>query len=256
MQLRFKSGKPIPENVMEALIYIGKVGVLTRPTWKRHFARGNDRWARRQLHDLEHRAVFKKHSCHHQEDTWVLSDWSKALLESNQFSCVSPVPPHLIEHDEVVGNGLLTLKKIGECSKWMTERELKGLNVESFAIENKGKDKKYPDAIFRVPAAPDLTFALEYERTGKSICRYRSIIRRYSRIQDFARILYLCEDDSIKSRIKSAMAYVGDRSLNDRVGFVYSAQWRNHPERVWVECRGKILSLSEFLMVRKLEPLF
>lgn len=246
-KFKYKSGKPIPENVMDALKYTGKVGVITRPTWKALFGSGNERWIRRQLLNLEGYEVLKRHSCNHQLDTWVLTERSKDLLRTNGFSCVSPVPPHLIEHDEVVGRGLWRLKNQGECQKWASERELKSLKASAFIIEKNDTDTKYPDAIFKVEHNDKITIAVEYERTGKSSLRYRSILKQYASLSGIGRILYICEDDAIRKRIQNALDYVGDRSLMTKVGFIKSTEWIADPIKVHIESQKKSSHLKDFL---------
>lgn len=252
--LRYKGGKAIPENVLNALKYTGKVGVITRPTWNTLFGSGNDRWKRRQLFNLVDHGVFEKHSCAHQKDTWVLTDWAKALLRKNGFSCVAPVPPHLIEHDENVGRGLWYLKEKGFSSKWITERELKGMNSSSFIIQKNSQGTKHPDAIFRPARNQDMTVAVEYERTGKSLLRYQSIVRQYSRATGINYVLYIVEDETIKKRIKAALNYNGDRSLIQRMGFISALEWNANPLRSRVEVAGKIHLLDNIFCKKSVGP--
>lgn len=248
MGFNYKGGKPIPENVLNALKYTGKVGVITRPTWNILFGKGEDRWKRRQLFNLIDNEVLKKHSCRHQIDTWVLTEWSRDLLRRNGMSCVAPVPPHLIEHDESVGRGLWMLKECNLSSKWITERELKGMNSSSYIIQKSSQGTKYPDAVFRPKRNENITVAVEYERTGKSESRYRSIMRQYSRIVGVQHILYIVEDDSIEKRIKKALAYNGDKGLTARMGFIKAMHWNGDPSKCDVELSGKVYKLDSILL--------
>lgn len=252
--LAYKGGKPIPENVLNALKYTGKVGVITRSTWNTLFGSGNDRWKRRQLFNLVEQGVLIRHSCRHQKDTWVLTDWARALLRKNGFSCVAPVPPHLIEHDESVGRGLWLLKENGFSSKWVTERELKGMNSGAFIIQKGVQGTKYPDAILRPTRNQEMTVAVEYERTGKSLLRYRSIVRQYSRVAGINYVLYIVEDDAIRKRIKAALNYNGDRSLMQRIGFISALDWNANPIRSKVEVAGKIHSLDSIVVKNSDSP--
>lgn len=245
--LNYKGGKPIPENVLNALKYTGKVGVITRPTWNKLFGTGNDRWKRRQIFNLVEYGALTRHSCKHQKDTWVLTDWSRELLRKNGLSNVTPVPPQFIDHDECIGRGLWILKEKKFSSKWITERELKGMNSSAFLIQKNEQGAKYPDAVLRPVRNENLAIAFEYERTGKSSLRYRSIVRQYSRSSGINYILYIVEDDSIRKRIQAALSYNGDKSLVQRMGFISASDWNKNPLLSRVESAGRIHSLEGFI---------
>ncbi len=248
MDLFYKGGQPIPKNVLEAMKYISKVGVITRPTWYHFFAQGNLQWKRDQLLNLVRRDVLKPHTCNSIGEAWVLTDWSINLLKTQGLSCVRPVPPQFIEHDEVVGRSLLILKRSGACQDWLTERELKMLNSQEFVVQKKEYEKKYPDAVFRMNHRKELwTFAVEYERTGKSSHRYRSILWQYADIQGISMVLYITEDNSIKKRIESALKFIGKKELTSRIVFIDALEWKRDPMTAEIKRLGKTISFKQLL---------
>jgi len=242
----YRCGQPMPPYMSEALKFIGKVGVLTRPTWYHYLCPGTDQWKREQLLNMVKRGLLVSHTCRNLQDVWVLSDWSKDLLRSKGLSCVPPIYPHLIEHDLVVGISMLTLKRQGVCKDWLTETEIKMKELNNFLIEKKANDSKYPDAVMRMPIKGHLAFAaIEYERTGKSTMRYRIILKQYSYLSSIEQIIYVIEEPSIKKRIINGLRYVGDKSLMDKVGFVNGFEWRKDPVTAPIMKAGMVTSLHE-----------
>lgn len=247
-EVSYRCGQPMPGYIFEALKFIGKVGVVTRPTWYTYLCPGTDQWKREQLLNMVKRGLLVPHTCSNLKGAWVLTDWSASLLRGKGLSCVRPVPPSLIEHDEVVGTSVLFLKRSGICKDWLTENELKMRRLDQFLIENKDKDSKYPDAVFRMHFKGKLAFvALEYERTGKSTHRYRKILRQYSSLNSIEQILYVTEDESIKKRILSALRTIGDRSLSSRIAFIKGYEWKSNPTSAIFMKDNKATCLSELV---------
>lgn len=244
----YRCGQPMPPYMAEALKFIGKVGVLTRPTWYVYLCPGTEQWKREQLLNMVKRGLLVSHTCKNLQGVWVLSDWSKDLLRSMGLSRVPPIYPHLIEHDLVVGTSMLTLKRQGICKDWLTETEIKIKELNNFLIEKKVNDSKYPDAVLRMQLNGNLSYvALEYERTGKSTMRYRAILKQYSSLKSIEQIIYVIEEQSIKKRIISALRHVGDKGLMDKIGFINGFEWKNDPATAPIAKAGKITSFTELL---------
>ncbi|HXH30976.1 MAG TPA: hypothetical protein VNJ01_09205 [Bacteriovoracaceae bacterium] len=246
MEINYKGGQPMPPYVIEALRYLGKVGVMSRPTWYQHFGTGTSQWKREQLLNLVNRGVLIRHSCNQLKGAWVLSDWSIDLLRDRGLSCVRPVPPHLLEHDEVVGTTLLALKKHGVCKDWLSERELKMMESKDFIVEKKENEIKYPDAVFKLIHEKNFWMvAIEYERTGKSTTRYRSILRQYGKLQNLNQILYVTEDSSIRKRIQGALKFIGNQELMGRIGLISACDWKRDPMAAPIYKVGKTTSFNQ-----------
>lgn len=228
MNVEYRTGKQMPENVFEALKFAGKVGVLTKPAWNELFSRGNDRWQRRQILNLKEDGYLLDHTCGIQLQSWVLSPWSQAFLRSHGYSSVAPIPPHLIEHDVTLATGIWKLKEKNLCQNWMTERELKIQDSRQFVIEKTDRFPKFPDALIQLENVTSL-IAFEYERTGKSSSRYRKILAQYARLPEIYRICYITEDAVIRERIQSAIRNLGKPDLSERIVFVSAHEWRADP---------------------------
>jgi hypothetical protein len=251
MSFRYKCGQPMPPNVIELIHYMSKVGVLTKTAWNLHLGFGSSEWKREQLQNLEKRGVLIRHSCKQIKNAWVLSKWCFELLRSTGQVAVSPVPPHLIDHDEVIGTSLLTLKRHGVCKKWITEKELKANFSKEYQMEKQAFGAKYPDAIFEMPFDGKVWIvALEYERTGKSIQRYKSIFREYEKFSSLSQILYIVEDLAIKRRVESGLLSAGIESVSKKVGFIDAVQWKADPFKASIQKGLTKTSFEEIFKAR------
>lgn len=170
------------------------------------------------------------HTCQNLKGAWVLSSWTAAMLREKGLSAVSPVPPHFIEHDEVVGISALQLRRKGVCNGWLSERELKMRGMEQFQIEKNKVSIKYPDAIFQMTIKGKQSFiALEYERTGKSSARYRSLIKNYCKLGALDLILYVTENDEVENRIRKVLEVSRFGNITNKIAFVKGRHWRTDP---------------------------
>ncbi len=249
--LRYPSGQPMPQRVSEALWYMGKVGILSKETWEQHFSTGQAEWKNRQLLKLQKRGAIKSHSCTKVKRAWVLADASVRQLQKKNHSVVLPVLPQHIDHDELVGISMLRLQREGICVDWTTEKELKSECNRCFQLSGLSESLKYPDAIFKVRVkGSSRNFALEYERTGKSIARYRSILTQYSKIQELSLILYIVESEVIENRIRKALSYMGEGLIAQRLAFASSADWKEDPSKALIRMRTKAITLEDLGQTR------
>ena len=250
MKFKYRCGQPMPQNVVEMIYYLGKVGVLTRMAWTQYLGSGAAEWKREQLFNLEKRGVLIRHSCKQIKDAWVLSKWAFELLRSTGQLAVTPVPPHLIEHDELIGTSLFVLKKHGICQKWITEKELKANSSREYLIEKQQFGAKYPDAIFEMRHNGRIWIvALEYERTGKSVQRYKSIFREYEKFVSVSQILYIVEDLAIKRRVQSGLLSASSSSVTQKVGFIDAHEWKADPLSASIQKGQASTSFAEIFNV-------
>ncbi len=59
----------------------------------------------------------------------------------------------------------------------------------------------------------------------------------YSDSRIFNNILYVVESDGIEIAVKRAMKFIGDHSLNSKIGFIHVKDWKRDP--VTAPIRGK-----------------
>jgi len=246
MDAIYKGGHSVPENVMDALKYIGKVGVMSRETWNQCFSKGTLRWKRKQLQHLVERKIVRAHTCGSVENAFVIADHGATILKKMNWPLIQPIPPQYIIHDETVAKAIIELERKGFCQRWFTERELKSLNSQEYLIQNINNETKYPDAILKMMIREKpRTVAIEYERTGKALSRYRSILWQYNGINNISMILYVVEDNTIKKRIKTALKYQGETAVSERLAFVNVNEWILNPLSAPIELKSSITSFNK-----------
>jgi hypothetical protein len=244
MSIRYTNGKPISRKVIGCLQYLSKVGVMGRETWYEHFGIGSKRWMQKQLKQLLALKMIKEHSSQ-LGDHFVLGDEGIEIIKELKWTFVSPVQPRQFRHDEIVARGLWKLQSQSLCNEWLSEKELMtGIHKEFLIKEGEGQSK-YPDAIFKVLIRDKYrTVALEYERTGKSSHRYRTILWSYNYITSVSLVLFIVEDETIKKRIKAALRALGSVQLVERLAFMSAKEWIDNPLRAAIELRSKNTSFE------------
>jgi len=246
MKLLYKCDQPIPNNVIEALRFTGKVGFLSTTLWKEYFGQGNDRWKRRQLQLLVDRGYLQRHRNTYATRIYVLTDKSIEILKSLKASYVKPVPVLYLSHDIVVARSLLELKRDKIIGQYLVERTLKTYGIKEFLLSEKDNDQKYPDAVFKMIAyGKQRTAAIEYERERKSLSRYKSILWQYAGVTNISMVLFICENDGIRKAIESAKKYLGQTSLLDRLAFVSADDWQRSPANAPICLASREITLRE-----------
>lgn len=246
--LRYNSNQKIPQNVLDMISYISKVGVMSRETWYQYFSKGKIRWKQDQLSKLLKRKILKKHSCISLKDNFVLHDSVTPYLNLIKLSPVSPVLPQYIEHDETVARGCIHLKRSGVIEEWFTEKELKSENAREYLLSIQNGVQKFPDAILKVHFKEKLrVFAIEYERTRKDSSRYLNTIRQYIDANAMSVVLFITENDSIKKSIQSAMKHFSNTGVSERIAFIDVTQWKEDPLTAPIELKSKVITFEEIL---------
>lgn len=228
--MKYAHGRRLSKNVVEAVRFVAKVGVMSRETWYELFSHGTLRWRQMQLQHLIDRKIFKPHSSKYGHDAVVIDTFGVELIKGMKWQHVHSIYPHFIEHDETVGTGLWKLEKYGINQKWITESEMKTQKSASFRLDVQEGSFKYPDAVFKLQgnlSAPIV--AVEYERTAKTNWRYNKAIRSYSEAYDFGFIFFIVENEAIEKTLQRAMKYIGDGRLNSRIGFISVDDWKENP---------------------------
>ena len=99
---KYESGQAIPENVMSALLYVSKVGVLSTAQWHRKFGKGNLRWRQKQLKSMSDKKLIRRHTSA-REGFWVLNSNGEKLVKETGQDIVAPVTSQHFMQDEFVG---------------------------------------------------------------------------------------------------------------------------------------------------------
>lgn len=243
--MQYPTGHKISENVYQSLRYITKVGVLTRATWYELFGSGAIRWQQKQLQHLIAMDVFKLHPCAHVHEVMVIGEFGKRLIKEKGWLHVPSVSAQYIDHDETVARGLWRLEKIGICDKWITDKELKIMDLKTFNLGIKGSADKFPDAVFRLSDQGEHKLvALEYEKMAKNNWRYNKAVKAYSDSYSFQYIIYVVESAGIENAIGRAMKFIGDHQLNSKIGFIYARDWKQDPTNAPIRGRLNITHLG------------
>lgn len=245
MEPYYKNGRPFSPRVMGALKYISHVGVMTKEVWGESFFHGSKRWKNKQLKILLTNRLLKLHTCD-LGNFYVLGERGVELAKELKWSIVDPVTPRQIRHDETVGHGLLKLERAGLCQQWETEKELKSKQFKEVQIRDLGGQSKYPDSIFKALLRGKFrSVALEYERSGKTVPRYRSILWSYNSLTAVSMVLFIVEDETIKKRIKYSLRYLGNVQLLERIAFMDAKEWKRNPVTATIELSTKKTSFEK-----------
>ena len=252
MSFYYESGQPMPQNVIELILYLSKVGAITSDAWIKKFSTGGERWSRGLLQHLQERNILQEHSCNLLNDVWVLGSWARKILNEQKRNFVTPIPPQTIEHDETVGLGMLELMRSGSCELWFSERELKMMRPKDFSL-NLGKlGVKYPDAVLAFQKSGNVWLAaIEYERTGKDKSRYERVFKAYSELEGIHQILFIVGDEGTKQRICSA----GKGLLERRIGFIEASEWKRSAVSARIQKDKHSTSFKEILRLEKPEAI-
>lgn len=235
MKAVFKNGKNLSPNTEQALKYVAKVGVMTKEVWLESFCHGKKRWQNWQLKILLDNGFLKKHNCD-LGDYYVLGEQGLAIAKTLNWSIVDPVTPKQFRHDELVAHSLLRMEQKQVCKSWMVEREIKYKHDNKFLIQDQGGQAKYPDAICEAYMGKNFHLvALEYERTGKTVPRYRRILWSYNKLNRFSMVLFIVENDVLRKRIKSSLKHLGRVALIEKIGFVDVIEWQSNPLSATIE---------------------
>jgi hypothetical protein len=243
---RYVKGQHIPEHVIRALVFTGKVGFLTFDTWANCFAVGTDRWKRMQFDYLRKEGYFAYHRYALAYDILVLGPRGKEIVDDVGGTILtSPPVGHLI-HDGVVAKSLQRLDAQKLLHTWVVERQLKRDGVKEYLISTKEDNYKYPDAVFKIHAFEKLrVVAFEYERERKAMSRYRAILWQYASLTNVSMVLFVCEKPNIKTTIESAMTYLGQTALTDRLAFADAADWKRDPLTAPIHLGGSVIELGK-----------
>ena len=231
----FKNGKNLSPNTEAALKYVAKVGLMTKDVWLQNFAHGKKRWSNWQLKILLDNELLKIHNCS-LGDFYVLGVQGVKISKTLNWPLVDPVTPAQFRHDEVVAHGLLKLEQKEICRNWMIEKEIKDKRDGKFIIQDQGNLVRHPDAIFEAKMGKRfLQVALEYERNGKTVPRYRKILWSYNKTNRFSMVLFIVENETLKKRIKYSLKNLGRVGLIERIGFVDVTEWQQNPISAVIE---------------------
>lgn len=250
MKSIFRNGKNLSANTEQALKYVAKVGVMSKEVWLESFCQGTKRWKNKQLKILIDNQLLKFHPCD-LGDYYILGEQGRELARTRAWHLVDAANPNQLRHDELVGHGLLKLEQRNLCQNWMIEKEIKDKRDSKFLIRDQGEQTKYPDAVFEAFMVGSFRLvALEYDRSGKTIPRYRSILWSYNKMNRFSMVLFIYEREAFKKRIKYSLRHLGKVGLIEQLAFVDAKEWQRDPLKATIELTSTKTSFEKLGLLR------
>lgn len=247
--MKYQNGREVSAQVFQAVRYMTKVGVMTRRTWNELFGTGTLNWKQKQLAALVKAKVFKPHPFDEVTNTYVIGSYGKEMAQEMKWKNVYHLESKYIKHDEILARGVWKLESDSICTKWLTERELRAQNSKHFKLNGKNSQDKYPDAVLMLQGkVGSSVVALEYEKSVKNNWRHNKVMKAYSDSGEFRFIIFIVESDSIETTIKRSMRFIGDASLNSRIGFIAIEDWLKSPKTAEIRGLNAAKNLSELAM--------
>lgn len=231
---------------IEEIRLAARTGFLSKPIWEEFFAKGSDRWRRRQWQLLTERGYFVRHPSRLPRDVLVLYRKHPEVRQLVGESIgLPPIAPQ-IEHDECVTRILLDLNRGGHMLGFQFEAEMKRLEWGERRLYRSSERDKFPDAILTV-SGPNGVFnvALEIELSRKSPKRYRQILTSYATRKDLNCVLFLARSQIIFENLKIAMRQTIYPDWERPIGFCNLDNWLNAPARAPIYFSDKQITLTE-----------
>jgi hypothetical protein len=244
--VKFQNGRNVSKNAISCLRVMAKSGFVTRAIWRDYFARGSNRWHRRQLQRLCECRLIEPHVNSKAQGIFVLSIFGKILLAREGLRFALPPFVGQLDHDELVLRSVLELSKQKLIRGFLLENEMKRSEMRQHQITTwtRAEDQRYPDAIFELNVlGKKRMVALEYERTRKSPRRYRDKLWAYSHSNSFWVVIFVCESEAIKSMIKRQLYFLRCPELSGKVAFVDKKQWLAGPADASVNLESQTFSI-------------
>ena len=226
--------------------FAAKTGFLSRTLWEEFFAEGAYSWKLRQWKSFSEREYFKMHPSPTAKDTLVLNAKNPDVVKLVGADISAPPYVSQLNHDEIVTRSVLILKRQGLATSFLTESELKALNVGRERVRSAADRIKYPDMILDVgSAAKNFSVALELELTRKDYKRYYNIIGNYSTRAYADKVLFIGSSEGIFESLRKAMRENSYSSFRQPIGFVSCAEWEKAPATAPIYFSNKVTSLLE-----------
>jgi len=253
--LRYASGKQMPQNVAEGLKVTGQAGFITKEIWRKFFGSGDFHASRKQIQRLQLRGYLIPHPNPIAPGVLVLSERAKDFFSAN-FGEPSPIPTagQLI-HDSFVLWSVLSLARERLIAQFQFECEIRKGSQDANIFGSRSRNVKIPDAVFEVQIGSALRkIAFEFERQRKSPERYRDILWLYAGQEDFFLVVFVCETDAILESIKRQIKRIGYQVLSNRVALVRANEWSRDPIRAPLNIANEVFLLDEICKKYPSEP--
>lgn len=224
-------------NVPEREIrFAAKTGFLSKRLWEAFFAGGTPSWNRRLWKHFVGRGFFLEHPSALVRDVLVLRRRHPVVMGMVGDEISAAPIAWQYEHDETVAGILLELVRAGIVQSFVTEAELKRLQIGGRRFVESASRVKYPDAIVTVggPSA-SVRIALELELSRKDPKRYRQCLDAYASRRDVDRVIFIARAGIVFESLKRAMRETYYPDWERPIGFSKLDDWKKNPLTAAIE---------------------
>ncbi|HAR43297.1 MAG TPA: hypothetical protein DCS07_11825 [Bdellovibrionales bacterium] len=217
-----------PKGVIE---FVAKTGFVSKEMWEQFFFMGGkSRWKHQAWADLTKRGYLVRHSNKRLKNIYVLNRHNRVVAEVLSHRAAKPPMAAQIEHDEVLGEGLLMAERGQIISSWRAEPELKAYSGIAHRIETQGELIKYPDALVQFVKSPEGSpVAVELEMTLKNRTRYDQTMGAYAGMRDVVGVLFICKAPVIERALREAVKRTYFPTEEIKLVFVPLQEWQVNP---------------------------
>lgn len=219
--------KNVPEREIR---FAAKTGFLSKRLWETFFAGGTPSWKRRQWKHFVARGYFLEHPSDSVHETLVLFRKNPVVMSIVGDEISAAPIAWQYEHDETIAGILLELLRAGVIQSFVTEAELKRLQVGGRRFVESSAREKYPDAILTIggPTA-SVRIALELELSRKDPKRYRQCLDAYASRKDVDRVIFIARAGIVFESLKRAMRETYYPDWERPIGFGQLDDWKKNP---------------------------
>lgn len=219
---------------MDVIDYVWKTGFITKKMWMAHFFKGkSERTMFRDWKNLIDRGYLHPHLNSDLENILVLNRRNKSIMQLKKNHPAYAPNPAQLEHDKILLNGILELKKNRLFDQWQTEAELKMLKHSDYKVETQGQKIKYPDTILYFKNGNHFqVVAVEYERVQKSSKRYGQILNSYAALKRVDAVIWIVSELSTQKVIIEQAKQVYYPFKQRPIAFVSEQIWKKNPEKL------------------------
>jgi len=211
----------IPLLVQRGLVLLGKLSIIHKEIWLKHFALGTREWKLKQLTKLMVSDYLRHYPSKNVKDVLVLGKQGERFLDSIHRSKTSICYLGQVDHDLVLTEFACELAKHFSVNKITTEAELKKQNLVRPFMYAKGNDQKYSDLIVHFDGQDKNTIlAIEYERSLKNTERCMDLLKSYACMSNIDFIILIVEDETIFKRFLGLLSQRFLFQLHDKIGIL------------------------------------
>lgn len=242
------SSQSIPNNVLQAIKFTGRTGLMSKQIWEKRFSSGCATWKITQFSKLLKKDFLKPYMKIGKDQFYKLGLTGKIYAMQLGIKTVAAPLSNQILHDAWIFESIIALDAKGYILEWISEAMLKSGCL--FNEERWYHQKKIPDVLLKVNIQNDVRLlAFEYERTLKASWRIKETLRTYSGLLQIPLVIFICENEVIRQAYLNTLAKLNDRNLNKKIGFALSNGWHSNSESQPIQMLDRTFQLKDILQI-------